>query len=194
MSVTTATSPAAVADLAPIDGTPKRWTRLNIVLHWTIVALLVIQFVSGSWMAAAFSATMAGVPVGWQTGVPAAGHAILGSTIFLLAALRFWDARKHGRPAHFEAEPGWARMLAKGTHTLLYALLLGMPVAGIIAYGFGLDWLADLHAIAAKVLIATIALHITGALVSQFAFKADVIKRMAPSRARTPEADALGQA
>ena len=188
----TATVPPQVADLAPIDGTPKRWTSLNIVLHWTIVGLLVVQFAAGPWMAEAFRASL--LPdqaAGTSVSVIAMGHMLLGTTILLLAALRFYDSRKHGRPAHFEAEPGWARMLAAVTHYSLYAFLIGMPIAGLIAYFGGLDWLADLHSLAAKLLIATIALHVTGALVTQFVFKGDVIKRMAPSRARTPEADAV---
>lgn len=184
----------SVDDLATIDGNPKRWTGLNITLHWAIVGLLVVQYIGGQWMGEAFRATLVpGNPMGAGLGVVTVFHMVIGATIGILAVARFYDARKWGRPAHFTAEPGWARGLAAVSHYALYALLVGMPIAGLVAYWGGLEWLADLHNIAGKALLAVIALHITGALVSQYYFKADVLKRIMPGRGRFPESKAHAQ-
>lgn len=104
--------------------------------------------------------------------------------MFIAIGARIWDRRTHGRPPHPSGEPGWAAKLATVTQTLLYATLLAMPVAGLIAWLTGNEQIGDLHALASELLIALLVLHVAGALANHFWFKTDVLRRMMPGQGR----------
>ncbi|MDA8870881.1 cytochrome b/b6 domain-containing protein [Rhizobiaceae bacterium] len=163
---------------------PQRWTTLNITLHWTILALLLLQFIDSEWMPELFDQSRDGTASDLLTLVMGYGHMVIGALIFLAITVRLWDRRVHGRPAHSMSEPNWATTLAKVTHVALYAILLSMPLAGAAAWLTGSDWIAEVHGYAWTALMVFAALHITGALVNHFHFKNDVLRRMMPGQGR----------
>ena len=172
------------ANPADSAGTHDRWTSLSIALHWTIVALLVVQFIDHEWMVDLFDASNEGRDVASLTRVLGYTHIAAGLAILIAAAIRLWDRFAHGRPAHSSDEPNWAQALAKATHVLLYTLLLSMPVAGLAAWILGSEWIATIHLYAWKVLLVTVALHVAGALANHFWFKNDVLRRIMPGQRR----------
>lgn len=161
-----------------------RWTRLHILLHWIVVLLIAVQFVIGEWMSELFRATLNGEPPDAVATIVGPMHMAIGIAVFLAIAVRIWDRFAHGRPPHPPGEPAWAQRLAAVTQTLLYVVVLAMPVAGLIAWFGENEQLASLHALAAKVLLALIVLHAAGALANHYWFRTDVLRKMLPGQGR----------
>ena len=124
----------ATASSAPLpDSSVTRWTSLHIALHWLVVALIALQFFDGEWMGELFDASTEGAVASGTATTFGYLHMATGITVFLAICARIWDHRAHGRPPHPPGEPSWAQTLARLTQTLLYATVLAMPVAGLIA-------------------------------------------------------------
>ncbi len=106
-------------------------------------------------------------------------HAYVGIAILALVALRLILRFTQGVPPDPTREPAIFRLAAKIAHFGLYALLIGMPLTGIGAYYFGNGTAGDIHADVLKVVMwVLIAGHVGGALVHQFYWKTNVLRRM----------------
>lgn len=159
---------------------PAAWSRLNVFLHWTIVVLIICQWIEGEFMSHFWDATIDGKAADQTTVILGYSHIVIGTFILVAAALRLIDRFTHGRPPHDADEPQWASMLARVTHFLLYAILLVMPVLGLAAWFTGNDTIAGYHTFLWNPLLAIIALHIVGALTQHFWFRSPALKRMIP--------------
>jgi cytochrome b561 len=129
-------------------------------------------------------------------------HKSLGVLIFVLMVLRLINRIVAGAPM---ADPGieaWQKAVSSLVHTLLYILLLAMPIVGYIAnsaYGaptpfFGLfqlppiigknealsDTLFAIHRWVGFLVILVAATHISAALFHHFIRKDNVLRRMLP--------------
>ena len=177
-----------------LRNTANRWGPLAQLLHWTIVALVITQFVL---------ATIAdGLPLGMRKLAVLARHKSIGITIFMLAVLRLawrWSNQTPALPATLKP---YEQRLAHLTHAALYALLLAMPITGWImssARSFPVSWfgffqlpdlvspskslfelMLNIHATLAWVLAAVASLHLLAALKHHFVLKDDVLRRMLP--------------
>jgi cytochrome b561 len=176
------------------------YSTAQMALHWIVVLLLAAQFIFAEGMEDAFEVRE---PVGAEgvsesrvggTGevhTPGAGaapasalpagalvHMLLGAALFLTMALRLGLRLTRGAPAAPEQDPPWQRRLSRTVHGLLYVLLLGMPVAGTIAWFGSSEALAEAHGLAAGVLLGAAALHVAGAVYGQFIQKTGVLGRM----------------
>ncbi|NKJ95691.1 hypothetical protein GFM14_29870 [Rhizobium leguminosarum bv. viciae] len=70
-------------------------------------------------------------------------------------------------------------LAARLAHAGLYILIFAMPLSGIAAYYFGIDPAGSFHAGVLKIILwALIAAHVAGALVHQFYWKSNVLRRM----------------
>ena len=146
-------------------------------------------------------------------------HKSVGITVLLLALTRLGWRLTH-RPPPLPAEmPSLEARAAEGTHALLYALMIGMPLVGwalvsasplnipTLLYGVvpwphlpGLATLHDkrpveaglklVHAYGAYALIALVALHAAAALRHHVLIGDDVLRRMIPGLPRFGAAQA----
>ncbi|HEY6514865.1 MAG TPA: YceI family protein [Steroidobacteraceae bacterium] len=177
-----------------IRNTPDRWGAISQLLHWLIVALIVIQATLGL-----MGRTL---PLGVEKVAVLARHKSIGLTILGLAALRLLWRRLNPTPALPSNLRPHERLLARLTHAALYVLLFAMPFTGWImssARGFPVSWfnlyqLPDLvpkserlyeamvttHAALAIALAVTVALHVAGALKHHLVLKDDILRRMLP--------------
>ncbi|ANM12570.1 MULTISPECIES: cytochrome b [unclassified Rhizobium] len=106
-------------------------------------------------------------------------HAYVGIAILLLAVVRLGLRFINGVPAEAAQEPAIFRLAARLAHAGLYILIFAMPLTGIAAYYFGINPAGSFHADVLKVLLwALIAAHVAGALVHQFYWKTNVLRRM----------------
>lgn len=154
------------------------WSTLNIVLHWAIVLLIVVQFIDHEWMVEMWRATRRGAVVDATTQTWGYGHIVAGSLILIAALARLWDRYTHGRPPYPAEEPNWASMLAKVTHGLIYTILILMPIAGLIAWFGMIGEAGEIHELMWTPLLVLTGLHVFGALAQQFWFKTSVLKRI----------------
>lgn len=178
-----------------LRNTSARWGAISQLLHWLIVALIVLQ--------AALGLTGRLLPLGVEKLALLARHKSIGMTILGLATLRLlWRWLNPVPPLPSNLKPH-ERFLAHSTHASLYVLLFAMPLSGWImssARGFPVSWfglyqLPDLvpksrplyeamvttHAALAIALALTVTLHVAGALKHHYVLKDDTLRRMLPS-------------
>lgn len=153
------------------------------VLHWIMALLILFNLFFTEAME-----TYGRVFFGGQTPTPeqvaaANIHAYVGITVLVLAVVRLCLRFVQGVPPEPQQEPPFLRVVAKISHWAFYALFFVMPFAGIGAYYFGNKTAAFAHAGPMKMLMWTLIIaHIAGALVHQFYWKTDVLKRMTSGR------------
>ena len=154
---------------------PDRYHTRQIAMHWTVVFLVVFQYLTGGQMETAYLwAVEHGV-------LPPDGiivvHAVIGTAILVAMLTRLYLRVKHGAPPPPATEPRAVQALSRGVHYALYALLIAMPLFGMAAVWAKAGWLGWAHGTAAWVVAGLAALHAAGAL--WHAFKRDgVIRRM----------------
>jgi cytochrome b561 len=179
-----------------VRNTTRRWGAVAQLLHWLIVALVIVQFTL---------ATLADdLPPGVRKLALLARHKSFGLTILGLVVLRLawrWANPTPGLPPTLRS---WERTLARVTHGLLYLLLFAMPLTGWMmssARGFPVSWfgffqLPDLvprnrplyeallttHGTLAAVLVGVVTLHVAAAFKHHFWHRDDVLRRMLPLR------------
>lgn len=173
-----------------------RYGAVAQLLHWAIVALVVTQFVLAN--------KAHHLPLGSAKLATLAQHKSVGITILGLAILRMiwrWFNPVPGVPA---GTPTWQRLAARGSHFLLYALLLVIPVLGWLmssARNFPVSWWGlvtlpdfiepnkqayeffhEAHELAAKLLFVVALIHAAAALKHHFLDRDNVLRRMLPIR------------
>lgn len=108
---------------------PARYTKVAIALHWIVMALVVGQFALG-WLMQEIPKDPPG-----QRAATFNFHKSLGLTILALMLLRLAWRLTH-RPPALPPMPAWQGWLARGTHGLLYATLIALPVVGYLGSAF----------------------------------------------------------
>lgn len=150
-----------------------RYQPRQVILHWTVVLLLVIQYLFNEPIGEAFDAWM---EEGAQD--PGAGtylHVIVGSLVLLLA---IWRLVLRGSSPAAPAEPGMLGKIGRLTHLALYALLVLVPLAGMTAWFGGIEAAGELHEVLTTLLLLVTALHVGAALYHQFILKDHLLRRM----------------
>ncbi|HEV2514205.1 MAG TPA: cytochrome b/b6 domain-containing protein [Devosia sp.] len=158
---------------------PKGYSLAQIVLHWTIAALVVVQLLVNEDIQDAFKDRTDGEPFEGETG--ALVHITVGLTILGLAALRLIIRFTRGVPEPHDTNPVVVNWLGHGAHVLLYAFLLAMPLTGAIAWFTGIELSAELHELGRLILIPLILLHALGALAEHYVFRTNSLARILKS-------------
>lgn len=177
-----------------LEKTDSRYGTLTIALHWLMLVLLV---------AVVAMMEMRGLFPKGSVGRNAMKHwhYVFGLLVLVLAVVRV-SARLSGpSPGIVPAPPEWQRWLAKLVALGLYALMLGMPVAGwmlLSAEGdpipfFGLqlpplvgpdaalaDVIKELHETGATLAYVLVGLHVAAALYHHYAVRDNTLRRMLP--------------
>ena len=165
-------------------------------LHWTIVALLIVQFIA-AW-------TMPDIKRDTKPDTLINLHISVGVLILFVAVLRLTWRAGHPEPPPEDGLPPWQVQSARAVHWLLYALLFVLPVLGwlnaswrgfpVIMFGLELPkllatrapgggWTGDVHALLATYgLLTLVGLHVAAALYHYFIRRDGVLQRMLPRR------------
>jgi cytochrome b561 len=182
-----------------MTNTGERYTHVAVTLHWLIAALIVTQLLLGWWMIG-IPKEPVGVRAYWFN-----LHKSMGMTIALLVVLRIAWRFRHPAPPLPASVPAWQRHAAAISHALLYACLLGMPLAGFLGstfsgypikyFGVALpqwgyksaplkEFFSAVHLSLAWVFMTLIALHAAAALKHLLLDRDGVFWRMWPRAAR----------
>ena len=156
---------------------PLAYSRLQIGLHWLIAALVTFQLYFGESMTAFVDALAEGgtvLPFDQQV---AWLHYWVGISVLALVAVRLVVRLSRGSPSHADVSRGWTDVAARFAHGLFYALLVAVPVTGLVGYYYGSPF-GDLHAWAKPVFVGLIAVHGLAALYHQFWVKDGTLSRM----------------
>ncbi|TPK73783.1 cytochrome b [Mesorhizobium sp. B2-3-14] len=163
---------------------PAGYTGTQILLHWTIAVLIVLQLVIGEDIKPAYRAFSRGAE-------PAAGdifnaniHVYVGLAVLVLAVWRLAIRLQRGVPAAPAEESAALKRIATATHFMLYVFIFGMPISGALAWYFSIGAMGDIHELAKPIIIVVVSLHAAAALWQHFYVKSGVLIRMLRPAAR----------
>lgn len=200
-----ATVPQAVPQ-SPI----RRYSNAAVTFHWVIVALVLTQVVIGFTFAEL-------LPKGPEQAALFTWHKSIGALILLLTLARLTYRLKNPPPPFPPELPHWRRIVAVWNHRLFYALLILLPLTGLIAVsgdakrwftplvggvplplipgvsGETGDTLGDVHVVLVYTTIALLLLHVGAAIYQQFFEHDRSAARMPPFQAPGGEEAVIGQ-
>lgn len=172
-----------------------RYSSVSIALHWVMLLLIAAVFATIE-LRTSFPRG-SDIREGLKT-----WHFMLGLSILALVVVRIIARLTTPAPADLP-EPAWRRLLAKATHLALYALMIGMPIAGWIILSaegkavpfFGLELpplvgenkglaeqVEELHELGGTIGYWLIGLHAVAALFHHYVLKDGLLRRMMPGR------------
>ncbi len=155
---------------------PRGYSLAQIVLHWTIAALVIFQLIFNKPMQEAFDDRIDGEPVDQMPG--ALIHAGVGITVLVLAVIRLAIRLTRGAPAAHRDKPAMLIWIGYATHAALYGFIFLMPLTGATAWFLGVEFSARIHETGRLLLIPIIGFHVLGALAEHFVFHNDSLLRM----------------
>lgn len=156
---------------------PTGYSRTQIVLHWVIALLILLQFLFRDNIETVWEA----VQKGEMEGGGFHPHALVGTITLLLVIWRLALRRRRGAP---DLPPGGSALqdfVAIWTHRILYVLLFLIPLSGMAAWGGGVVAAASIHGPMFFLALLLIVLHIAGAIYHQYVLKDGLIRRMMKS-------------
>ncbi|RHZ92308.1 cytochrome B [Cereibacter sphaeroides] len=159
---------------------PAGYSKMQILLHWAVPVLIVVQFLLGPAMTSVYEGMKTGTP----TGSPALAwaHVGIGLLVLVLALWRVGLRFARGVPAPaFEPKTPEQGFLAFVTNELtffLYLAVLAMPVLGAVGWFYGNGVAASAHASMKYLLILVVAVHVGLTLVHQFVLRDGSLDRM----------------
>ena len=157
-------------------GAVRGYSIYQIGLHWLIAALVFVQLIFGESMTEFMEAAEEGEPVPALESNLADMHYYFGIAILALVAVRLALRLKNGTPPPPEASSA-IEIAGKISHWLFYALLVAVPITGLLGYYLG-DPYGEIHTFAKPVFIGLIALHVAASLYHQFWLQDGLLMRM----------------
>ena len=177
--------------------TVDRYHPALVVLHWLLGVLIVLGLFMGTF-------SLERLPNSDPSKLDSLrGHMINGALIGCLMVARLIVRVRTRCPAPAATGMAWADAVGPWTHRALYGLVLAMVASGValavgadlpaIVFGgsgrplpdtFDGSWMRALHAIAAKLLMALVAVHVAAALWHHAVRRDGLLRRMSLGRRR----------
>lgn len=158
------------------------YSTLQIGLHWAVAALVLFQVVFGESMTRTVDAVEEGSAVAPVDSVLASGHFWSGIAILVLVVARLGLRVWKGVPKHPAETMPLAALAASALHWAFYALLVAVPISGLLTY-YGLGDIGDIHALAKPAFVILVAGHAAAAIFHQLVLRDGTLKRMlSPAR------------
>lgn len=184
---------------------PTRYTKVAIILHWLIAAMLVSLVFVGWWMEDLSAAARAGEVSFDQVRAVYNWHKTAGILVLVLSLARLGWRFTHPVPALPATMKPWEALAARAAHIGFYVVMLGMPLIGWAMVSnsslptrlFNLegvnlpglpvpdsealqDILGSAHSAGGWVILVLLALHAGAALKHHFLDRDGVLNRMVP--------------
>lgn len=153
----------------------KGYSRLQIALHWTIMLLIILNYLTSDAMSDAWRALRDGKDA---YGTTAALHVWVGVTILALVLVRLVLRLTRGAPEVPAGTPPLFRRGAQLAHIAIYVLLIAIPASGIATWFGGIGAAGEAHEVMFNLLFLIVLLHVAGALFHQLVLKDHLIARM----------------
>lgn len=158
----------------------SKYSRAQMILHWAISVLVLVQFAFHEAIVDAFEATLKGNFASTHPMVSA--HLGVGGVIGILTALRLWIRMEAGTPEKSGNHPQIFDRLANTVHYSFYAILLLLPITGGFSWYQASEATANAHTILRAVLLILVLVHIAAAVLHLLVWRGNVLARMWPSR------------
>lgn len=160
------------------------YAPIQIGLHWCIALLVIFQLVFGESMVTATEAAEEGEQIGGADAFLATAHYWVGLSILALVILRLGVRLRLGAPVLKETNQLLA-FFAKAVHWAFYALLVIVPVTGLLAV-YANPEIGEIHQLAKPIFIVLIAVHAAAAVFHQFVLRDGTLSRMLVPTKPTP--------
>lgn len=155
---------------------PKGYSSVQIALHWIVAVLIAGQFLFNEPITEAFDSLMDGkVP---PFDIRVMGHVAGGAIILALVLWRLVLRRRRGAPPPPESAGRLLGLAATLGHVATYALMLLIPVSGLVAWFGGVAAAGEAHEVMGTLLLVVVALHVLAAFWHQFWLKDHLLARM----------------
>lgn len=176
-------------------GSRERWSPALVMVHWTMAALVLAQFVLAQRMGDETGDLIARLDL-YQW------HKSNGLCLAALLVLRVILRARRDAPPLPSGAPAWQKWAARSVHAALYLSLAALPVSGFLMVSaapiqiptlfFGLfevphptgpdkaiyELMQRAHALAGDALLWLAIIHVAGASFHQFAWGDNVLRRM----------------
>ena len=185
-----------------LKNTSNRYGGVAQILHWLIVALIITQWVLAQLAEAAGHDKAAHPAAALHQLALLARHKSVGLTIFALAIVRLVWRFVSPPPPMPNTMPRWQVKAAQLTHFAFYALLLLLPISGLVMSAasnypvsyFGWftipnivapdealkDIMKERHEMLFDILMVVAVVHVIAALKHHFVDRDGVLRRMLP--------------
>lgn len=137
-----------------MNTSPGTYLRSQKILHWLIAALIALQYLAFDSIGRAFGQAMRGAGLTYPTDV--LGHIVVGGAVLVLMLARIALRLRHGAPSAPPEEPAPLQWLGKAAHATFYALLLLLPISGLVAWFLQLAGPAEVHEVMTTLLLVLI--------------------------------------
>lgn len=152
------------------------YSRLQIVLHWVTVGLILWQFVANEAMGQAWRAFRQGAEV--PAGPMVAAHIFAGVSLLAIAFWRMVLRVTRKTPPAPAGQTALLRMGAAAVHGALYIVMVAVAVSGFVAWFGAIEAAAEAHEFLKTLLLVLIGLHVAAALWHQFWLRDGLMARM----------------
>lgn len=159
-----------------MSGPVQNYARVQVLLHWGIVLLLLVSFFSHEAMKDSWRALRQATE-GYVPGTGTLVHVWVGVAILVLTVIRIVVRLTKGAPAPVPGHP-LVTKAAAAIHGLLYLVLLAIPASGIAAWFGGITDAGEVHEVLFNIAWVLAALHVGAALYHQFILKDNLLARM----------------
>lgn len=153
------------------------YSRLQILLHWLIAALIIANYLISEGMPEIFDGMMEGKAV---TGFTPTFHVWAGVAVLVLVLIRL-VVRMVSGASHTNAVT-LADQAAVWGHRALYLLMIAVPALGAITWFGMIDATADLHVITMNVMMILALGHAAVAIFHQLVLKDGLLMKMVRAR------------
>lgn len=155
---------------------PKGYSRVQIALHWGMAVLIAINLIFEDWIETGWEAIEDGLGPVYDAG--AVAHIGVGVAVLALVLLRLVLRFGRGVPDLPDGMQPLERLAAHAGHAALYALMIGVPVLGLLAWFLASGDLAELHEMGKPAFLVLIALHGAAAVWHQVVRQDGLMDRM----------------
>lgn len=155
---------------------PKGYSRGQIALHWGMAGLIAVNLIFEDWIEAGWESVEEGLGPIYDAGTLA--HMAVGVAVLALVALRLVLRFGRGVPDLPAGMGGRERLAAHAGHAALYALMIGVPVVGLMAWFLASEDLAELHELGKPAFLVLIGLHVAAAVWHQVVCRDGLMDRM----------------
>lgn len=159
----------------------RGYSTVQILLHWAIAALVLFQILFGESMTRTIEALEEGGTPQSMDGTMANLHLWSGIAILGLVIVRLVVRLSNRAPEHSGGTTSVFALAASAMHWLFYALLVAVPISGLLTYN-GIADLGEIHSLAKPAFVVLVAAHALAALVHQFILRDGTLTRMLKPR------------
>ena len=157
---------------------PPGYSRAQILLHWAVAILVAAEFLLAGGIETAFEARLRGFATPAAAAAAGWAHIATGAAVLALMLLLLGRRLRRGTPPPAAGPPRVLERLAHGVHLALYAVLLALPVAGLLAWAGRLGSAAAVHGALATLLWVLLALHLAWVAAHWLVWHSAVPRRM----------------